>query len=95
MYLEDRLSLLLSNLLLLLLILMFSMDLDRFYMLLNQELLLLIEELLLLIILKLSFCSNKTTSPELFQRPFGIFPKIHQFWYRHPSLIACDIKTPE
>ena len=20
------------------------------------------------------------------QRPFGIFPKIHPFWYRHPSL---------
>ena len=88
MSLEDRLSLLLNNLLLLLLILMLSMDLDRLCLLLD-------EKLLLLIILKLSFSSNKTTSPELFQRPFGIFPKIHQFWYRHPSLIACDIKTPE
>ena len=56
---QDTLILQLNNLLLLMLILMFSMELDRLCLLLDKE-------LLLLIILKLSFSSNKTTSPELF-----------------------------
>ena len=29
------------------------------------------------------------------QRPFGTYPKIHTFWWRHPSLhIACRINYP-
>ena len=27
------------------------------------------------------------------QRPFGIFPKIHPFWWGHPSLTVVTIKT--
>ena len=27
------------------------------------------------------------------RRPFGIFPNIHPFWYRHPSLVA--LQSPE
>ena len=54
---QDTLNLLINNLLML--ILMFSMELDRLCLVLD-------EEPLVLIILKLSFSSNKTTSPELF-----------------------------